>query len=443
MKYIQALIGAQALSSALCLADLPRSQYITIEQHVLLIAINSGGSMIITGQFNDSLPPIMDGVAITAQSYAYWLNRNHAPSFAIGPDVPNYEDSHDNILRFRSLRLKALDPYRLGFPRVDREFNEIIEEIPFDLVHAHCPFVSGNYAYTLAQKRKIPLVTTFHSKYRDDFASWMNLDITINQAVKFIVSFYEQADSVWVPNEAIIETLREYGYKGPIEYVPNGSDIALKNDEDRSSLAAEGREILQAAEDAPVLLYLGQHRWIKNLKVLINALGLLKQDLPDFQMRFVGSGSDAEEMQKLADERKLEKQIRFIGPIYDREKLRKVFAATDLMLFPSLYDNASLATREAAGFSIPTLFVRGATTANGIVDGENGFLAENSPEAYAGRIRQILADPDSLAVAGRGARDFLYTSWEEIAATAYEKYGGIIDRYKWRQLNGIIRRGGT
>jgi 1,2-diacylglycerol 3-alpha-glucosyltransferase len=394
--------------------------------------------MIISGQFNDSLPPIMDGVAITARNYAYWLNRNHAPSFAIGPKVPEYQDEDRNILRFQSLRLKAADPYRLGFPRVDREFNKLIEEIPFDLVHAHCPFVSGNYAYTLAQKRKIPMVTTFHSKYRDDFANWMRLDVMVNQAVKFIVNFYEQADAVWVPNEAIIETLREYGYRGPVEYVPNGSDIALAADEDRKKLADRGREILKANEAVPVLLYLGQQRWVKNLKLLIESLAILKQQGLQYQMRMVGNGSDLEEIRELVERRGLDDLVRFTGPVYDREELRSVFAASDLMLFPSLYDNASLATREAAGFAIPTVFVNGATTANGIIDGKNGFLAENEPEEYASKIRSLLSDPGKIKAAGLGARDYLYISWEEIASQVYGKYEEIVARFKHRQINGIL-----
>ncbi|MCK5251068.1 MAG: glycosyltransferase, partial [Spirochaetaceae bacterium] len=334
--------------------------------------------MIISGQFNDSLPPIMDGVAITAQNYAYWLNKNHAPSFAIGPKVPNYSDDENFTLRYRSLRTIIADPYRLGFPRVDRNFNKTIETIPFDLVHAHCPFVSGNYAYTLARKRNIPLVATFHSKYRDDFASWMRLEIPIEQALHHVVRFYEQADSVWVPNEAIIETLRDYGYKGSVDYVPNGSDIALGESEDSELLASRGREIIRADEKTPVLLYLGQNRWIKNLKLLIESLAYIRELGVGFQMRFIGNGGDDEEMRHLVSELHLENEVKFIGPVYDRNNLRAVLAAGDLFLFPSLYDNASLATREAAGFYIPTLFISGATTANGIIDGRNGFLAENN-----------------------------------------------------------------
>ena len=40
--------------------------------------------------------------------------------------------------------------------------------MPFDLVHAHAPFLAGRAARSVARKKGIPLVATFHSKYYDD-----------------------------------------------------------------------------------------------------------------------------------------------------------------------------------------------------------------------------------------------------------------------------------
>ncbi|RKX90918.1 MAG: glycosyltransferase family 4 protein [Spirochaetes bacterium] len=390
--------------------------------------------MVITGQFNDSLPPIMDGVATTARNYAYWLNRNYAPSFAVGPRVPDFRDEDDFTLRYRSLPSLIAAPYRLGVPRVDRNFNKAIESIPFDLVHAHCPFVSGNYAYTLARKRNIPMVATFHSKYRDDFASWMRLDITIEQAVAHVVKFYNHADSLWVPNEAIIETLREYGYRGPVEYIPNGSDMAPEEDENLKSLELKGCEILRVKNSLPVLIYVGQHRWIKNLRLLIKALAVSIKAGAEFNMRFVGDGPDIKEMKQLVMSLGLNTHVDFIGPVYNREELKAVYAASNLLTFPSLYDNASLVTREAAGFCVPTLFSREATTAAGIVDGKDGFLSGDSVEEYGQRIAEILSRPDHIRDVGAGARETLYKSWEDIVGIVYEKYQSIVDEYKWRQI---------
>lgn len=396
--------------------------------------------MLITGQFNDSLPPIMDGVAITAANYAYWLNKKHGPSFAVGPKVPDYVDDQENILRFMSLPLQLSGPYRLGMPRIDRSFNKIIDEIPFDLVHAHCPFVSGNYAYHLASTRKIPMVATFHSKYRDDFASIMKLDITIDQAVEMVVRFYEKADAVWVPNEGIIETFRDYGFKGDIDVIPNGSDIGVTSEKERRKLAKAGSERLHIQNDKPVLLYVGQHRWVKNLKMLLQSLKILKDSGAQFNMRFVGSGSEVGEMKHMVKKTGLTQNVEFIGPIYERDALREAYAAADLFVFPSMYDNASLATREAAGLKVPTLFCSGATTAKGIEDGKSGFLGDNETPKFAEKLKSILEQPDLLKSTGDGAHSFLYMPWEEVADIVNEKYEEIVDRFKTQKLKRIVGR---
>ena len=96
-------------------------------------------------------------------------------------------------------------------------------------------------------------MATFHSKYRDDFAKWLPLDTPLDQLIKLIVNFYNNADAVWVPNEAIIETLRSYGYKGPVDYVPNGSDMVIEDSDDRLELASLGRKLLNAEQSSPLL----------------------------------------------------------------------------------------------------------------------------------------------------------------------------------------------
>lgn len=397
--------------------------------------------MIISGQFNDSLAPIMDGVAITAQNYVYWLNKNHAPSFAIGPKVHNFKDTDSHILRYKSIPVQFSGPYRLGVPRIDRSFNKKIDLIPFDIVHAHCPFVSGNYAMSLSKKRKIPMVATFHSKYRDDFAKWLRIDSSLDQVVSMIVKFYEQADSVWIPNEAIIDTVREYGYKGPIDFVPNGSDLLLDDSEDLPQLKEEGLKILKCKHAIPVLLYVGQLRWVKNIRLIIESLKILADRNFQYQMIFVGNGSDSEKMQELSRKYSLDNRISFTGLVSDRDKLKRIYAASDLFVFPSLYDNASIATREAAGMKVPTIFIEGATTASGIIDNKNGYLSQNDSVLFADKIEKILSDPDNLKIVGSGAKDYLYVPWDKVARIVYGKYNEIIDQFKYNHLKKILING--
>ena len=66
---------------------------------------------------------------------------------------------------------------------------------------------------------------------------------------------------------------------------------------------------------------------------------------------------------------------------------------------------------EAAAFGVPSLLIRGSAAAEGVEDGVNGFLAGSSVQAYAAKLRQVIAHPDAVARAGAGARQSLYRSW--------------------------------
>ena len=169
------------------------------------------------GIFNDSFPPIMDGVSLTARNYAYWLQKKNQPVCVIAPKSPDYVDNEPYpVYRYTSIPIIGRKPYRLGFPNIDISFMSEIDHIPFGLVHAHCPFTSGLLALQLAKEQKIPLVATFHSKYRDDFErSFHNKNIA-KLMLKEIIWFYEKADEVWIPQAAVEETLREYGFKGKV-----------------------------------------------------------------------------------------------------------------------------------------------------------------------------------------------------------------------------------
>jgi 1,2-diacylglycerol 3-alpha-glucosyltransferase len=121
-------------------------------------------------QFNDSYFPIMDGVGMTAHNYALWLNAKYGKSSLVAPKVRDYRDNVNyKVIRFKSVLLPGMNPYRVGLPLVDFKFKKKLANNQFDILHAHCPFISGQLAIKMAKKLDIPLVATFHSKYREDY----------------------------------------------------------------------------------------------------------------------------------------------------------------------------------------------------------------------------------------------------------------------------------
>ena len=386
---------------------------------------------IITGQFNDSYFPIMDGVGMTAHSYAFWLNEKYGKSMVVAPNVKDYKDKVSyEVIRFKSVLLPGMNPYRVGLPRIDVEYKKKIKKVGFDLIHAHCPFISGQAAQKLAKKLNIPFVTTFHTKYRDDFAKVFNNHYFVDFLVNMTLNLYNSADMVWVPNTATGQTLKEYGFNGSFEVMPNGTDMAVPGNKKLIGFRKKGLEMIKAGNDEFVMLFVGQHRWEKNVRLIIESLRMIKESGKSFKMVFVGEGYASGDMKKLVKSYKLQDHVVFMKVITDREDLQCVFAASDLFVFPSVYDNSPLVIQEAAAFDIPSVLVRNSSSAEKIIDGANGFLVENDLGDLTKMISGLMNNRQLIRKAGEGARKTIYHPWEAIVDDVYQRYTDIIKEHR-------------
>ncbi len=374
------------------------------------------------GLFNECFPPVMDGVSVCVYNYAYWMQKKVGGVSVITPNVPgtDYSKYDFEVLDYFSMPVPFRKPYVTGIAEIDPSYLSKIAKRQFKIVHAHSPFVSGRAAQKIAKNQNIPCVATFHSKYRDDFARVLP-EPMVNMIVKNIVGFYENADHVWVPQESVKEVLREYGYKGAIEVVDNGSDLCAEYPE---QYFVDARKSLGIDPDEFVLLFVGQHIWEKNVRFIIDALEAIKDQ--KFRMYFVGTGYAAEAMKNLVSEKGLENRTTFVGCVTDRETIKTYYAAADLFLFPSLYDNAPLVVREAAALHTPALMVKGATAATILSDDQNGFLIDNSLESFEGKLRELIADPQRVKRVGVQASKSIVRSWEDVVGEVLDRYNSII-----------------
>ena len=377
------------------------------------------------GLFNESFPPIMDGVAICVENYAKWMQKMAGGVSVITPSVSgaDYSKYDFEVLDYFSIPVPFRKPYVAGIGEVDPTFLAKIVKRPFKIVHAHSPFMAGRIASHVASLRNIPLVATFHSKYREDFSRVIPSDMLVNQAIKLVVEFYERADEVWVPQESVIDVLREYGYKGPVEVVMNGNDLVADYPD---AYFADARNKLGIAPDEFALLFVGQHIWEKNVRMIIDALEQLK-DIR-FRMFFVGTGYAASDMKKLVSEKGLEDRVTFAGVIKDREALKQYYAAADLFLFPSLYDTDGIVVKEAAALHTPSVMLETATAASILRNDDNGFVVPDSLEAFTARIRTLAGDPERVRRVGLQASRTLVRSWEDVVGEVLDRYNHIIGR---------------
>lgn len=382
------------------------------------------------GIFNDSFPPILDGVTLTVENYVYWLQQKGRTPCVVTPWNPEKNSYSFDVVRYFSLPIASRHPYRYGYPKCDPFIWKRLRDTNFKLLHSHCPFSSGRLAVYVKKHQNVPLVGTFHSKYRSDLEhSFRKTPWCVPIIMKRILNFFNACDEVWIPQAQVEDTVREYGFKGKLTVVENGNDFASIIKGDVGEYKRSAKHKLGIKDDEIALLFVGQHIWEKGLDVVIDTLKEINGTVP-FKMNFIGNGYAFDDIKKRIADYGLSDKVRLHGVIREREILSDYYAASDLFLFPSFYDNAPLVVREAAAMGTPAILLKGSTASEVINDGRNGFLTDKSPVKFAELVRHLHDNPDELKTVSAGARETLVRSWKDVVDEVCDRYDAIIRRFK-------------
>ncbi|MDD4012389.1 MAG: glycosyltransferase [Sphaerochaetaceae bacterium] len=394
----------------------------------------------IIGEFSDSYPPLMDGVGGVIKNYTLGLKAQGHDAYILTGGYFNAEEydrenhCQDYVFRMPAKSSKMVYPY--GTLKCPRSLLEKLMAIDFDLIHIHSPFYAGAVGIKIARAKHIPLVGTFHSLIADDINAVVHSRQITSIAVKWIMRKYYQCDEVWVPSAATGKVLAQepYAFKNEITVMENGCDMEMPDALELAAMKQEAYRLSGTDESVPIVIYVGQHKDAKNIPLVLQSLDLLNRSDVDFRMLFVGVGPQADEYKQFVKDHSLDSKVKFLGKITDRRMVASLFAISRLFLFPSLYDTSCLVMREAACFNLPLAFIEGSCTSEGIKDGYNGYLAQNTPESFAATVKRALDDPEGNLAIGKQARKDLYRSWNDIITeNVIKRYERLIAQNKHDQ----------
>lgn len=382
------------------------------------------------GQFGESFIPVFDGVGRVMKAYAETMSARGNEVYVIAPMYDaGYRGQYPyEIVDFISFKMSHKLPYRIGLKTFDRHFVTRMKQVNLDICHVHGPAFAGNIGIHYAKRKGIPVVGSFHTKFYDDILEVTKMKSVAKVGAKMVADFYSHCDEVWAVSEGTGETLREYGYKGKVVVMPNGTNKRVLNVEK----VPEVRAKYGINDDKPMILFVGQINWKKNLKRVVESCGLLKQQGIDFQLVMAGQGPDEKGVRDLAQKCNITQNLIMTGHLQDFETLDCLYSMADLFLFPSIYDNAPMVLREAAAQRTPGLVVEGSCAAEVIQDGINGVLGKDTNESICEKIKQFLALPESeKSKMGGVAYDTIPIPWNgPLMDTILGRYQNLIDIYK-------------
>lgn len=141
------------------------------------------------------------------------------------------------------------------------------------------------------------------------------------------------------------------------------------------------------------LLLIGRMTEDKRMDVAVNAVGILKQTMPNINLTIVGDGPELNKIRVAAVP--LGNSVRFLGAVYDDESLAQIYEQATLTLISG---SAGLNVNQSLGFGVPVaLFddeklVRHHPEHIYVKDGINGYrISSSTAEAMAGRLQVVLS----------------------------------------------------
>lgn len=322
-----------------------------------------------------------------------------------------FEGEHTRIIY--SYILKPL--HRIFF---NRKVDVIVKDLgkKVDLTHIRCAhatnlFSDGAVALRLKQRYGIPYIVAVRNSDVNAFLRYMPHLWWVHRAV------IREADQVIFITPALHRRLENHwtlcGMKSCLQQksqiIPNGvNEYWLEHL--RTTAATPGL--------ANRLLYVGLFDDNKNVLRLMQAVLQLQQQIPDIHLDLVGGGGNREqEVLNLVQQHP--DTFRYLGKVYDKEKLQHIYADNRVFAMPSLHETFGLVYVEALTQGLALLYTKG--------EGIDGLFEEKVGEVVtptdvngiAEALRLLLSQPEQY----QRPETFARFDWKEIA----KKYQTIYD----------------
>ena len=166
-----------------------------------------------------------------------------------------------------------------------------------------------------------------------------------------------------------------------------------------------------------VLLYVGRFVPLKNLPMLIDAFAQVRRARPEAALVMVGEGALEGQIREQVTRLGLDADVTFLGH-QPQSRLPGLYAASDVVLLSSIFDNSPNCILEANACERPVVATRVGGVPRYVTEGENGLLADtNDADGFARAIIELLSAPERAREMGRAGRTRILErhSWRKSA----------------------------
>lgn len=285
---------------------------------------------------------------------------------------------------------------RMVIPTFLRSF--FIKNKP-DIIHTHLFFGCGMEGLAASFFLRVPLVGTSHTPITE-FMRYGPVQSPLLEklALNFVSWYYNHCDFVTAPSQGILDEMKRHGFHKPCRVISNPIDL--------DSFSPPTQEEAHAAKTffrlSPfTVLYTGRLAPEKHIDIIIRAIAMVKEKIPEINFAVTGHGEGEVSLKKLAEELGVNEQVKFFGTL-STEKHALIYKAADVFAIASTAETQSLSLMKAMATSLPVIGAKARGLAEYITEANGFFIEPGDVKTLAEHILFLYTHPEERIRLGQG-----------------------------------------
>jgi glycosyltransferase involved in cell wall biosynthesis len=300
------------------------------------------------------------------------------------------------------------------------------ENITYDVVCFH-DWLSSIAGLMIKQEKSMPVVFHVHS------TEWGRAGDGGSEVVTHLErTSAEASDRIITVSHAMKDDLAKHSWPdSKIDVVWNGVNPEKYNP---SFVKAEDiqriRQSYGIAEDDQMALFLGRLTWVKGVRNLVQAIPLVLQEFPNTKLVILGKGEEQSDVEDLARRLGISENVKYRFEYVPESERILHYAASDLCVFPSIYEPFGIVSLEAMSMEKPLVVgARGVVgfreqVVNTGIEQNGVHVNGEDPADIAWGIKEVLRDQKRARDWGRNGRKRVlkFFTWRKVAEQTVEIY---------------------
>ena len=377
--------------------------------------------------FTDCYTPQINGVVTVVRTLRTELENRGHNAYVFTVEHPNAVPE-PGVYRVKSFPFPNEPQHRIGV-FIEKQIIDIARSLNIDIIHTHSEFSLYLASRGVSRRLKIPSIHTLHTYYQDYlyYAPFLlEMFFKWNMGT-FFRNLFNRQSCIVAPSRKIADYLQEINLSRPIRTVPNGIDLSLfyEHPGTEKLRVQEFRRRFKIAPRDKLVVFVGRLALEKNIETLLVNFREILLRYKNVKFLIVGDGPDRSALLQLGYKMELGQAVIFTGYLQWPDEIRLVYAAADLFMSTSHSEVHPITFIEAMASGLPIVAAADISSADMIIDGENGWAVEDDRQLWP-RALEILNSEELKRQMGRRSeeisRNFSVSRFIDSMLTIYEEF---------------------